>query len=146
VPDPEQKVRIIIEPPAAALDAWLDGFGLPRGAPLDDFVGIDDAELERLLLGLPTAPSWITGEIVIPLVSRRLQCQRRWVCEGGAWVPTPERRILEATPDPLPKSYRFDGPARTVQDVSSAWREAAAAINAAEAQVAQMDRYRAACG
>lgn len=146
VPDTGEKVRIVIEPRAPALEAWLDGFGLPRGAPLDDFVGVDDEALARLLDGLPTAPARIEGELVIPLLLRELQCQRRWICEGGAWVATADRRLIEGTPSPMPKAYRFDGPAQTVDDVRRVWREAAAALHAAEAQVDDADRYRAACG
>ncbi len=146
VPDPQGKVRIAIDPRAPALEAWLDGFGLPRGAPLDDFVRVDDAALARLLDGLPTTPARIEGELVIPLLLLELQCQRRWVCEGGAWVATADRRLVEETPSPMPKSYRFDGPAQTVDDVRRIWREAAAALQAAEAQVHDVDRYRAACG
>jgi hypothetical protein len=146
VPDAQGKVRIVIDPRAPALEAWLDGFGLPGGAPIDDFVGVDDDALARLLDGLPTTPARIEGELVIPLLLRELQCQRRWVCEGGAWVATADRRLVEATPSPMPKSYRFDGPAQTVDDVRRVWREAAAALMAAEAQVDDADRYRSACG
>jgi hypothetical protein len=119
---------------------------LPRGAPLGAFVAQDDDALARLLDGLPTIPASIEGTIVIPLLLRELQCQRRWVCEDGAWVATPDRRLVEAPPSPMPKSFRLDGQAQTVDDVRRMWREAAAALHAAEAQVDDADRYRAACG
>ncbi len=145
VPDPLGRVRIVAEPVAPELEAWLDGFGQPRGAPLADFTRVDGRERNRLLTGLPTTPTRLDGRIVIPLLLRRLQCQRRWICDGGAWVPTPDHRTMEGAPTPTSRSYRFDGPVRTVDDVHRAWQEAVEALEAAEAQVSDAERYRAAC-
>jgi hypothetical protein len=145
VPPPDGKVRITASPSTPALDAFIDGFGLPRGVPLGDFVAVDDEALDRLLDGLPVAPVELHWRLEFELHEFRLECQRKWLCEDGAWVPTDERRLVESGPDPHLARYVVDGPARTIADVRRAWREAQVALNGAEANIAAREAFRAAC-
>ncbi len=145
VPPADAKVRISNDRTTAALEAWLYGFGFPRGAPFAAFVELDDEERDRLLDALPGAASEIHWTIEFQLDDYRLACQRRWVCDGGAWVPTPEMRLLESGPDPFPARFAVDGPARTIDDVRRIWKDARAVLVAAEAAVSSMEAYRAGC-
>ncbi len=145
VPPADGKVQIAAEPTTPALDAWLDGFGFPRGAPFDDFVGIDDDELDALLGAFPSGDLEIHWVIEFRLDEYRLECERKWVCTDGVYVPTKTTRVLESGPDPYAGRYAVDGPARTIEDVRKIWRDARTALNGAESNLRAMDDYRTSC-
>ena len=91
------------------------------------------------------ARSRFTGRFEFELDEYRLECQRKWVCKAGVYVPTKETRVDQIGPDPYAGRYVVDGADRTVEDVRKIWRDARTALNGAESNVAAMDRYRAAC-
>lgn len=146
IPRADTKIHISSHPTTAALEAWLAPFGFPRGATLAAFVGLTDEERDRLLDGLPVTSSEIHWTIEFQLDDYRLACQRRWVCEADAWVPTDELRLIESGPDPYLGRFAVDGPGRTVDDVRRIWKDARAVLVAAQAAVRSMESYRSGCG
>lgn len=145
VPPADGKVHIAADPSTPALEAWIAAFAFPTGAPFDQFVGIDDHELDDLLAGFPDGGTEVHWKLEFELDEYRLECQRKWVCRAGVYVPTKETRVDESGPDPYAGRYVVDGPDRSVEDVRKIWRDARTALNGAESNVAAMDRYRSAC-
>ncbi len=145
VPPPGAKVHITSDPTTAALEAWLFTFGFPRGAPIPAFALLSNEDRDRMLTGLPTTPTEIDWTIEFQLDDYRLACQRRWVCDAGAWVPTDELRLLESGPDPYAGRYAVDGPELTEEDVRRIWTDARDVLVAAEAVASSMASYRAGC-
>jgi hypothetical protein len=139
--------RVVIEadPTTAELEAWLDSFGTPRGIPLGEFLSSEPGRLDALLAGLPAGPAAFHWTILVPLVELALQCQRRWVCEGGAWVPTGDTRVLESDSAAIAR-FTLDGPAISASQARETWDDAVDALRTADGNVQGVDAYRRDCG
>ncbi len=146
VPAPDGKVRIEADPTTPAIEAWLDGFGIPRGVPYADFVAVDDQRLDVLLADLPTGSNTYHWAMSFMLHEYVLVCQRRWTCQDGVYVPTNETRIVRTGPaDTLGRLTR-DGERLTDADIRDLFADVAVALNGAEAAIRRMNAYEAACG
>lgn len=142
---PNSRVRLTCEPTTPELDAWMAPFGFPHGATLPGFAEVGDDRLDELLAGLPDEPAEFHWVFEFELDGYDLECQRKWVCTKGAWIPTDEKRLLESGPTPYGARLAVDGPSRTRADVRDEWIKVRTAITNAGAAVAAMEAYRKGC-